>query len=230
MSYPQNPETVVLKSNHYPQGLKEIDVWNHYQKFKGSILDQTRNRDLMFYIFTEKNKAIIKRNLRGKPIRLTSQNYDTMITGRTVSIHSAMGAYETFGIIDVDVHPTDGFNWAKKVTLDVYDYVMDKVPVIRTASIRFTGKTSFHIVCDFGRRMKIDVVRFMLDNFLRKSPLAKAYQIGGKRKVGVPNIDFAPNKIRGNYITLNALSTIGLRCMEVPYSSLSSFNINKARI
>jgi len=230
MSYPKNPETIVLKNRFYPKGMKEIDVWNHYQKFRGPVLDQTRNRDLMFYIFTEVNKPIIRRKAKSGYIRLTPQNYDQIITGRTVSIHSAMGQYESFGIIDIDVHPDDGFRWARKVTADVYDYVMDHMPIVRSATIRFTGKTSFHVICDFGVKMKVDVMRFMLEKFLRQSPLVRAYQVAGKRTRGVPNLDLAPNKFRGNYITLNSLSIIGLRCMEVSFRQLQSLNPNKARI
>ena len=120
------------------------------------------------------------------------------------------------------------FNWAKKVTLDVYDYVMDKIPVVQSASIIFTGKTSFHILCDFGRKHKIDTIRFLLQKFLRNSPLSKVYTIEAKRKSGIPNLDLSPNKIRGNYITLHSLSLIGLRCMEIPYLQLKNFDPRKA--
>ena len=34
----------------------------------------------------------------------------------------------------------------------------------------------------------------------------------------------------GAYITLHALSIVGLKCMEVPYSKLMSFTPNLARI
>jgi hypothetical protein len=107
---------------------------------------------------------------------------------------------------------------------------MDKMPIVRTASIRFTGKHSFHIKCDFGRRMKIDVIRFLLGKFLRESELSKVYTIEGKRRPGIPNLDMAPNKLRGNYITLNSLSVWGLKCMEVPYASLMTFDPSRARI
>lgn len=57
------------------------------------------------------------------------------------------------------------------------------------------------------------------------------YTVGArKRTAGVPNIDLSPNKYRGNYITLNSLSLIGLKCMNVSYSQVTSFNKNKARI
>ena len=95
---------------------------------------------------------------------------------------------------------------------------MDKMPVVRTAEIRYTGKTSFHIVCDFGRKMKVDAIRFLLQKFLRESPLARVYTVAGKRRAGVPNLDLAPNKIRGTYITKHSLSVWGLKCMEVKYS------------
>jgi len=231
MSYPDNPDTIILKNKYYPTGLKEIDVWNHYQKVKGSILLETKNRDVMFAIMTELNKPVLRRHGAGKKfIRLTPSNYDETITGRTLAVYSAMGMYEDIGIIDIDIHPNDGFPWARIVTKDVYDFVMDKMPIVRSAQIRFTGKTSFHIVCKLGRREKIDAVRFLLQKFLRGSDLAKNYTIEGKRRAGIPNLDMSPNKFRGNYITLNALSVWGLQCMEVPYQSLIRFDPRHARL
>ena len=231
MSYPENPRTIVIQNNFYPQGIQEIDIWNYYQSVKREILRQSQNRDMMFFIMVDKNKSIVRRRGKdNKVIRLNPSNYDKLITGRTVSLHTAMGPIENFGIIDIDIDSTDGFKWAKEVTRRVYDFVMDKMPIVRTASIRFTGKNSFHIKCDFGRRMNIDTVRFLLGKFLRDSELSKVYTIEGKRRPGIPNLDMAPNKLRGNYITLNSLSVLGLRCMEVPYTSLMSFNPNRAKI
>lgn len=231
MAYPKNPETVVLKNKYYPSGLREIDIWNYYQSVKRQILDETKNRDVMFAIMVDLNKPILRR--RGKSnqlMRLTPQNYDEMITGRTVAVYSAMGIYEQKGIIDIDIDPYDGFRWAKKATMDVYDFVIDKMPLIRKAEIRFTGKSSFHVVCDFGRKMKVDAIRFMLRKFLRNSELSKVYTIEAKRRAGVPNLDLSPNKLRGNYITLNSLSILGLRCLSVPYQKINGFNQTMARI
>ncbi len=229
--YPKNPNTIILKNKYYPQGLREIDIWNYYQKVKTLILKETINRELMFEIMVDVNKPIIRRKgTSGEYIKLTPKNYDTVITGRTVGIHSAMGSYEKFGIIDIDISPGDGFAWARKTALDVYDFVMDKVPIITSAYIKFTGKTSFHIVCEFGRKMKVDSMRFLLEKFLRQSDLAKIYTIEAKRRPGVPNLDLSPNKYRGNHITLNSLSILGLKCMEVPYTSLMRFDPRNARI
>ena len=230
MGYPENPNTIVIKNRLYPKGITELMIWDYYQKVKGPLLNAVANRDLMFFIMVELNKPIIKRKLQGKFIRLFNANYDKMITGRTVSIHSAMSSYENIGIIDIDIHPGDGFAWAKKVTSQVYEFVMDKMPIVQTAQIRFTGKQSFHIVCSFRQKMKIDTIRFLLQKFLRQSDLARVYTIEGKRRPGIPNLDMAPNKVNGNFITLNSLSIWGLRCMEVPYTKLKSFEPSHAKI
>ena len=184
----------------------------------------------MFFIMVEKNKDVVRRRLNNKVIRLKPNNYDKIITGRTISLHSGMGPRESYGIIDIDIDPTDGFKWAKEVTYRVYDYVMDEMPIVRRASIRYTGKHSFHIKCDFGKQMKVDVIRFLLTKFLRESPLSKIYTVEGKRRPGVPNLDMAPNKLRGNHITLDSLSIWGLRCMEVDYVNLMSFDPRKALV
>ena len=231
MGYPTNPDTIIIKNKFYPQGLKEIVVWNYYNDVKGALLKETMNRNLMVAIMTDVNKPVMRRKFdQGGVIRLNQGNFNKIITGRTSTIYSEMGPYETFGIIDIDIHPNDGFKWAKKVTTDVYDYVMDKMPVVKTAEIRFTGKTSFHIVCEFGRKMKIDAIRFLLRKFLIESPLAKVYSVGGKRTAGIPNLDLSPNKIRGNYITKHSLSIWGLKCMEVNYLQLASFDPRRATV
>lgn len=231
MGYPENPKTIIVKNKFYSSGLTELDVWNYYQKVKGRFLQTTKNRDLTALIMVDVNKPIIRRrNVGGKTIRLTPQNYDKIITGRTIGFYSAMTSTEQFGIIDIDVEPRDDFRWARKVTADVYDFVMDKMPIVRTATIRFSGKTSFHIVCDFGRNMKIDTIRFMLRKFLQGSELARVYTIEAKRRPGIPNLDLSPNKQNGNFITLYSLSLIGLKCIEVSYNQLSTFDPRRARI
>ncbi len=230
MSYPKNPNTIVIQNKFYPKGLTELDIWNYYQKVKPNILKTLQNKDVMFFIMVDKNKAIVRRRLDNKVIRLKPNNYDQIITGRTVSLHSGMSAYETFGIIDVDIESNDGFRWAKEATYRVYDYVMDKMPIVRSASIRYTGKQSFHIKCEFGRKMKIDVIQFLIKKFLLNSELSKIYTINQKRRSGVPNLDLSPNKLRGNYIALDSLSIWGLRCMEVDYVNLVVFDPRKALI
>ncbi len=231
MSYPEHPETIIVRNKFYPRGLREIDIWNYYQKVKSLLLREVTGRDLAFWIMVEENKPIIRR--RGKTtafIRLTNSNYDETITGRTISVYSSMRRSEDFGIIDVDLDPADGFSWAKRVTRDVYDYVSTKVPIVRECKVRYTGKSSFHLICEFGRKINVDSIRLLLRKFLQESDLAKRYTITGKRRPGIPNLDLSPNKIRGNFITLHSLSIWGLRSMEIPYLKLMGFDQHRAKI
>jgi hypothetical protein len=231
MSYPQNPDTIIIKNKFYPAGLTEKDIYTYYQKVKRDLLKETFNRDLMFFIATDVNKNIIRRRMKsGRTIRMNPKNYETIISGRSISIHSAMGNIEEIGIIDIDIDPRDGFRWAQKATSEVYEFVMNEMPVISSAQIRFTGKTSFHIICNFGRKNKIDTIRFLLQKFLTSSNLIRRYSVAGKRRLGVPNLDLSINKIRGNYITFHSLSVIGLRCMDISYSDLMRFDPRRAII
>jgi hypothetical protein len=230
MGQPNNPETIVLKNKFYPRGLREIDIWNYYQSVKIPLLKEVQTRNVMLGIMVDLNKPVLRRNLQNKPIRLMPNNYDEIITGRTVALYSELGGYENFGVIDIDISESDGFVWARKAAIDVYDFVMDRMPLVRSAKIRFTGKSSFHIICEFGRMMKIDSVRFLLQKFLRESELSKVYTIQQKRRPGIPNLDLSPNKYRGNIITPYSLSIWGLRCTEVPYNKMMTFNPSKAVI
>ncbi len=232
MSKPKNPQVVVLKNKFYPQGLREIDVWDYYQSVKRELISRNIGLQMMVYIMTDLNKPVIRRRAAGgKPIYLDQKNYDTVVTGRTLSFHASMNPQTRYGIIDVDVHPSDGFQWARQATLATYDYVMDKLPIIKTANIQYTGKGSFHIVCDLGRVTRADTIRFMLEKFLRQSPLAKAYTINEKKSYpGVPNLDLNRNAFRANHISLHSLSVWGLKSMEVGYNQLMNFDPRKAKI
>ena len=97
-------------------------------------------------------------------------------------------------------------------------------------SIRFSGKNSFHVICGFGSERNIDSIRLGLENHLKSIGLNKDYTIGYKRTRGIPNLDLSPNKLRGGFITLHSLSTIGLKCMEVDPGRIIRFRKELARI
>lgn len=222
-SFPKNPETVVIKNNYYPSGITELDVWNYYQNVKKDLLQQIKFRDLIFYIMTDVNKYIIKR--RGKTtnfIRLTSKNYDELITGRTVSIHSTMKTHEDIGVIDID---TDNFTLAKQAAIDIYQEVVNSFPLPVKVSIRFTGKTSFHIFLQFSSKIRIDSIRMIIRNFLLSNDRIKRnYTVAAKRTSRVPNLDIQRNSYRAGFISLHSLSVVGLKCVEISFRDIRGFS------
>jgi len=227
MSLPEHPDTIIIQNRFYRKGLKEIDVWNYYQRAKSPLLREVTGRDLLFFIMVDINKPIVRRRAKETVyIRLTNSNYDTVITGRSVSIHSAMKRYEDIGIIDIDA---PDWRRAKVGALDVYETMM-KAPFVGDVQIRYTGKTGFHIFCTFGRKLSMDVIRLLLMKHLRDSGLENNYTIAGRRTSGFTNLDLAPNKFRGNFICLHSLSVWGLRCMEVDHGDVLGFDPFRATI
>lgn len=227
MPYPENPDSIVIKNKYYPNGLTEKDVYEYYIGNRNKIVDQVKNRDLMVAIFTDVNKYVIKKKHKGKPIKLTPSNYEEMITGRTVSIHSTMNNTEDICVVDID---SDDWNDAKIATFDTYDALMD-IPFINSVEIRYTGKSSFHLFCTLPRKIKIDSIRELLETYLNKNKKIRSrYTIQKKRERGTPNIDLYRNVKGANFITIYALSIWGLKCIDVPYNKLKSFRQNDAKI
>lgn len=228
MAYPEHPDTIIIRNRFYPKGLREIDVWEYYQRVKSLLLREVQNRDLMFWVMVDENKPVIIR--KGKTttyIRLTPSNYDDLVHGRVISIYSAMRRAEDIAVIDIDC---DDFRKAQVATIEVYEFAMTKIPIIRTAEVKFTGKQSFHVVCTLGRKINIDSIRLLFRKFLMESDLAKKYTIEHKRVRGIPNLDLSPNKFRGNWISLHSLSVWGLKCMTVDHGRVLSFTPHKATI
>jgi len=233
MPVPKNPETIVVKNEYYPKGLKEIDVWNHYHelKTKYKILNGTRNRETVLFLATDLNKTVVLRNMNKTPIRMSPSNYDFLIGGRTLSIHTTMNKIQDFGIVDVDIS-----NWdkAKEVTFDAARF-LDKASFIDNVVIRFTGKTSFHIICYYKKPLDVDRGKLLLKNYLLEGNIIETseedeedidtydYTVRHQRIPNIPNLDLAPNKYRGVYIIEGALSVIGLECMNVDIKRLKQF-------
>lgn len=58
MSYPQNPNTIIIKNEYYPTGLKEIDIWNYYQKVRTNLLKETIGKNLIVFFFIDTSELL----------------------------------------------------------------------------------------------------------------------------------------------------------------------------
>ena len=227
MTYPINPNTIVIQNNFYQEGLKEIDIWEYYVKNKSSLLKETINRDIMFVISTDVNQFVIKRQGTDTNfLRLSNSNYLKLVNGRTVSIYSTMNKYENFGIIDID---TDDWNKARETTRKIY-LSLQNLKNINDLQIRYTGKKSFHIKCQFKTIYHIEDIRKMFYYHLINDRNLEDYTVQKKRNHRTPNIDIYPNVFRGGYITLHSLSIWGLRCKEVDFNRLDNFVPDSSKI
>jgi len=225
----KHPDTILIKNSFYPKGLSEFDIFSYYSKNKDKLLEEVKNRNLLFFIATNTNNFVVKRKLNEKFIKMNNENFDKLMHGRIVSVHSTMGQNESFGIIDVDCK---NFNIAKETTIKVYNYIVDKISFIKSCKIRFTGKSSFHIVCSIGRNSNIDSIRMLLRRELNWSNVITGVTIGcrGGRSGDTVNLDLSPNKLNGAFITRHSLSVLGLCCTEIDYDNINSFKKEDAKI
>lgn len=229
MSYPQNPETIVIKNEFYPEGLREIDIWNYYKKHKNYLLKETIGKTIIVFLAAELNKFVVIRKNKGKGLlRLTPSDYDLIINGRTISFHTVMDKYSDYGIVDIDIND---FEKAKKITSELYNLLMD-AKFVDDLRIRYTGKESFHIKVNFKFDYPIDYIRNKLQVFItdNRNMINSDFTISHRRSKDIPNVDLLRNVYNAGHISLYSLSVDGLKCMEISDRSLSRFKKDMARI
>lgn len=222
----EHPNTIIVKNEFYPSGLTEQNLYDYYFLQKNKILEQLKDRYVMFFLGMDVNKTIVKRKLNNEFIKLTSENYSKLITGRTLSLHCTMKNIESFGIIDIDGYD---FQEIKKATYEVFIYLSNNFKEYNY-SLRFTGKTGFHIVCYFKKKYNINVIKEKLILLLQKFKFEENYTVGAAKRGEKVNLDLSSNKYNGGFICLHSLSVIGLRCMEIDIKYLKLFEKKQAMI
>lgn len=227
MTYPKNPDTIILKNEYYPSGLREIDIWNYYQKVKPLLLKETLGKSLIVFFAVDTNKLIVlRKNKQGGLIRLNMKDYDSLISGRSISFHSSMNKYSPYGIVDID---TDDFKKAKELTYEIYT-LFDRQKFVEDTKIIYTGKDSFHIKVYFKGEYPIDYIKNKLSDTLQDLSSSIEYTIKARREKNIPNLDLQRNIYNAGYISLHSLSVDGLKCMEVGPRQLGWFRKEKAKI
>ena len=223
MGFPSTPDKVLIKNQYYPLGLNEENIYLFWLDEKDRILDQTKNREVFFYITPELNsEPVVRRHLSSNVfIKLNSRNYESVINGHTTGVISCFDRIENFGILDID---SLNFGQNKECALDVYEYFSHRFPV----RIYFTGKTGFHLRVNFERRYSIDRIREQLHELIAGSDLKKYMRTGVRNNY--PQIDLSPNKFRGGFVTLGSLNKIGLQCKEIAPDELRNFRPEDAKI
>lgn len=226
-SVPEHPDTIVISNQYYPRGLTEQDIYSYYMTNKDKILREVYNREVMLFIVIDKDNIIVKRHLgrSGGFIKLNEDNYDNIISGRTISIHSTFKSKENFGIIDIDYHD---FESCKESTARIYKLLYKQN---KNIEIKYTGKNSFHILFYFNNWYPINDIRIKLFNILQELIGDNSeFTINKRRSNDKINLDLSSNKFRGGFISYHSLSVLGLRCMRVPVGALSTFEPTQALI
>jgi len=153
---PKNPETIIIKKNeYYKNGLNEMQIWEYYQKVKKEMLPQFADRNVGLVKQVD-GKMIFQRKDQDKYIVVNSESYDKYNNGRTVEWHPILEAEESFGFVDIDPQDKVEFEFTKKTTKDLHDFLSKKYKI---TEVRFSGSRGFHIYFQLNKRHNVDKTR-----------------------------------------------------------------------
>ena len=218
MPYPKHPDTIIVKNEFYPNGLKEIDIWNHYQraKVKNSILAEIKGRPVIVVLIIDGTRIV-----RRFPV---APPYDKMITGRTISVHTTIKARDTFFVVDIDAGKNVTFSDVKKATAEVYKVMVKN---LGATEIRFTG-SGFHLIHNSGKVRPVEKNKEILRSILLSNFEGKYLVAAVTAPPNQINLDLAPMKRLGGHICRYSLAENGLICLPVSISKLTSFSKQEA--
>ena len=228
MSYPENPNTVVIQNQYYPGGLTELKIWKHYQKFKNRIISEIDKSAVAIWIFSEMNNPIVKRKVLNRPFTITKDNYDKIMTGRTVSISSELKNTTNNIIIDIDPGKSVTELQVKECVRNILDSSVSKLSYVNRRRIISTAK-GYHVHLILDKKMNINSIRTISLRLLSMD-FRDTYLVNSKNpKPNEINLDTTPIYQRGLHQVPYALCRNGLVAMDVT-DYLSGFNRRSATI
>lgn len=216
-SAPIHPETIIVQNSYYPDGLVEQQVYDYYQDVKGPLIRYLNGRSVSFYLSVN-NQIVVKRNPK---VVLTSENYNKVITGRTLSIHINRGDKPTnYIVIDIDRGP----NVSDGDLLNAFDVAKNLIEK------RFRGKIQKYDILSSGNGLHYIVYfhkTYNLDQ-LREATVETLYEqekipIGTSKakKPGIVNFDMVANWTNTMHISKLSLNEDGLRVLDIRSMGIS---------
>lgn len=231
MPKPSEPDSIILKNNYYPTGLKSQDIYTYYLDNKKEIIKGADGRPVLLFLkFEQISKTIVKRKLNNKPIVLTNKNYEKIISGYTlsISVESEYNGYLKEILLDIDQLGNITESYKKECVNDVYNYYKDDYSEIKITN---SGK-GYHIRINLNKKEKREIVYGRtLDQLKEKfeNKYFVNYKYGSKKMKGI-NIDLSPMTNKGSLTIPYALCRNGLICKDITNNLLNysrNFSIYK---
>lgn len=206
---------VLIRNEYYPDGLRENDIVRFHHLNKKIILNEVRNRKVIFCIFTNVNEYVIVRNREGKKIHLTERNFDELIHPRVVSIFAEIPLISNEWCIDIDAGERVDERDKKQVVREVLDKVNEMYEqgwTINYDYYRITNtSTGYHVF--FYMKTKDSVYRNYEKVKIFFNDLKSKYD--RKRDPDSIVIDFSVMRPHGAHVVVGSLNRNGLACMDI---------------
>jgi len=210
MPYPEHPNTKIIRNEYYKSGLTELKIWNHYQRNKNKIIEYINNKYVMLFIIPEMNKYIIRRKIDGKPFTLNKNNFDLVMTGRTISIAVEQSNRTDRLIIDIDPPKSNiNENSLKEAIGDILS--SSSIHNVLFNKVYCTGR-GYHIHFVLKNKINISDGKELLLSELRK--FEDKYDINKKSSSRI-NLDLSVMNNKSVYVVPYSLNRNGLICMDI---------------
>jgi len=224
---PLNPNTIILKNHYYPKGLDEQKIYDYYLSQKTNLLNYIEGRTVSFFLLID-NKIVVKRNHKGSPIRLTHQNFEELITGRTLSIHINRSTRRSNYIV-IDIDAGTGTQLSKLIPAVKTIKLLTKQnewlrKELYNEEILFTGN-GIHYILYFKTIYKIDPLRSKIIKILNSQDLYEVV-ISKKKVHNVIQFDMVSNFLNSMHVSKYSLSKNGLQVIDFKNTNPQSYKIS----
>lgn len=224
MAFPNNPLTIVVKNKYYSNGLTEGKVYDYYIRNKNNIIKEINYRPVLLFIYTDVNKWVIKRNLKGSSVYIDKFNYNEIITGRTVSLSVERGSKLSYLCVDVDPGQNVREEAIKQAVRDVskssISALSKRLRIVNTS-------TGYHVYFYLKKPLPVETAYKILNKAL-SIDFRDKYILGGKPpKSNEIKLDTSTSRNRGSHVLVGGLCRNGLKCMDIT-KTFESFDRKKA--
>lgn len=211
--YPNHPEDIIIRNEFYPSGLREIDIYNYYMSVEKQILNWIDARNVAFLLKID-NSNILKRKINNTSIKLTNNNYQDLITGRTNIIYVEQKKHTNYYIIDIDC----GENLNIKHAKIALDFLIDNLNISKFEALYSSSRgihlivpTQFSDINTIRKNLEIE-----LNTIIKYNKSKIKYLVNQKGRLGnTINFDLSPMHNRGLHIAKYSLTKEFLICNDV---------------
>jgi len=211
---PPHPEQAVIRNWLYPHGLTEKDIWDYYQKNKKNLLDWIGDRTVAFFLKIN-DILVVKRNIGEKPIKLTQENFDELITGRTLQVLVERHDPTDYFVVDIDAgesHSRKEIIMASRVVVQLLNPLQ-----VEKWEVLFTSPKGIHVIGYLSKKDSLNNIRSSVEELLSQQN-DYLVNVKGRRHIEI-NLDLTPNYKRSIHICRYSLTKEGLICDDILTSS-----------
>jgi len=212
--HPKHPDTVLIKNKFYPTGITEQQVYEYYMEVKDKLLDWIGTRYASFFLRMENGSMIVLRRKNENYFKLTKNNYEEVITGRTNIVLVQHPGITNYFIVDIDPGKDLGRTEALEASNFAYENLRKEFDVKQWEMLT-TSERGIHVIGYMSEQFNINILRTKVKDILTKNITKEKYIVDIKgRPSGYVNFDLTAMFKNRIHIAKHSLTKDFLICTD----------------